>query len=165
VSVSSGAHGITPMRWSDLHLREDYDRWVAYGQSKTANVLFSVHLDALGRADGIRGFSVDPGYILTPLQRHLSREEMVEAGWIHEDGSLADPSFKTPQQGAATTVWAATSPLLAGPGGAYCEDCDVATVRAEGPGGVRPYAVDPGEAARLWAVSAELTGVDTFTTA
>ena len=164
VAVSSGAHGITPIRWNDIQFSEGYDRWQAYGQSKTANALFAVHLDRLGRDAGIRAFSLHPGKILTPLQRHLQKEDMVAAGWIDAEGNAADPSFKTPEQGAATQVWAATSPQLEGLGGLYCADCDVAVISDDGAEtSVRAYAVDPDEAARLWALSAELTGVDAFT--
>ncbi|MFV2195323.1 SDR family NAD(P)-dependent oxidoreductase [Nocardiopsis sp. LOL_012] len=164
VSVSSAGHHNSPIRWDDPWFEGGYDRWLAYGQAKTANVLFAVHLDRLGEASGVRAFSLHPGAILTPLQRHMAREEMVANGWIDEDGALADPSFKTAEQGAATQVWAATSPRLAGMGGVYCEDCDV-SVPAGTDGtrpGVRPYAVDPGQAERLWAFSAGLTGVDAF---
>ncbi|MER5630206.1 SDR family NAD(P)-dependent oxidoreductase [Streptomyces nitrosporeus] len=166
VAVSSGAHGITGVRWDDVRFEHGYDRWQAYGQSKSANVLFALHLDALGRDVGVRAFSLHPGSILTPLQRHLPKAEMVEAGWIDEKGDLADPSFKTPAQGAATQVWAATSPRLAGMGGVYCEDCDVAEPAGEGTeGGVHAHATDPEQAARLWALSAGLTGVDAFAAA
>ncbi|GGX87687.1 oxidoreductase [Streptomyces minutiscleroticus] len=165
VSVSSLGHRRSDIRWDDPHWRTGYDKWGAYGQAKTANSLFAVHLDALGRDSGVRAFTLHPGGILTPLQRHLPREEMVGLGWIGEDGTPLNPAgFKTPEQGAATQVWAATSPKLAGLGGVYCEDCDIAPIAA-GPGapsGVRPYAVDPASAARLWALSAELTGVDAF---
>jgi len=160
VAVSSGAHRITGILWDDVHFASGYDRWRAYGQSKTANALFAVHLDALARDAGVRAFSVHPGSILTPLQRHLSVDEMMAAGWIDEDGALADPTFKTPQQGAATQVWAATSPLLEGLGGLYCVDCDVAPLADGDDGGVAPHAVDPEEAARLWRLSAEITGSD-----
>ncbi|MBB3408916.1 NAD(P)-dependent dehydrogenase (short-subunit alcohol dehydrogenase family) [Rhizobium sp. BK316] len=164
VAVSSGAHGITPIRWDDIQFTKGYDRWQAYGQSKTANALFAVQLDRLGRDTGIRAFSLHPGKILTPLQRHLQKEEMVAAGWIDAEGNAIDPSFKTPAQGAATQVWAATSPQLAGLGGIYCADCNVAVISDDGAEtSVRAYAVDPDEAARLWALSAELTGVDAFT--
>ena len=108
---------------------------------------------------------VHPGGILTPLQRHLEREEMVAAGWIDEDGNPTSRfQFKTPEQGAATSVWAATSPSLDGLGGVYCEDCEIAepTSDPEAPSGVRAHAVDRDAAARLWTVSAELTGVDAF---
>jgi NAD(P)-dependent dehydrogenase (short-subunit alcohol dehydrogenase family) len=160
VAVSSGAHGITGIRWDDVHFARVYDRWQAYGQSKTANALFAVHLDRLGRDSGVRAFSLHPGSILTPLQRHLDKSEMVGAGWIDADGNLADPSFKTPQQGAATQLWAATSPQLAGQGGVYCEDCDIAPLSRDGSPGVRPHAVDAEAAAQLWALSAAMTGVD-----
>lgn len=161
VAVSSGAHRISGIRWEDVHFASGYDRWRAYGQSKTANALFALHLDALGRDAGVRAFSVHPGSILTPLQRHLSLDEMIAAGWIDEDGALADPTFKTPQQGAATQVWAATSPQLEGLGGLYCVDCDIASVADGDDGGVAPHAVDPEEAARLWRMSADLIGGDT----
>ena len=162
IAVSSGAHQNSAIRWDDVHFTRGYDKWLAYGQSKTANVLFAVHLDTLGRGAGVRAFSLHPGSILTPLQRHLSQEEMIAAGWIDANGQLADPTFKTPEQGAATQIWAATSPRLAGMGGLYCEDCDIAPLaESDGPG-VRRHAIDPEQAARLWALSAELTGVDAF---
>ncbi|TXL86203.1 SDR family NAD(P)-dependent oxidoreductase [Streptomyces sp. IB2014 016-6] len=166
VSVSSAGHRNSPIRWDDVQFERGYDKWQAYGQAKTANVLFAVRLDALGRDSGVRAFSLHPGGILTPLQRHLSKEEMVAFGWIDEEGNPLNRSFKTPEQGAATQVWAATSPQLAGAGGVYCEDCDIAEPadEADFKGGVREYAKDPEQAARLWALSAELTGVDAFAT-
>ncbi|MEU8725692.1 SDR family NAD(P)-dependent oxidoreductase [Streptomyces antimycoticus] len=165
VSVSSTGHHASPIRWDDVHWRDDYDKWEAYGQAKTANVLFAVHLDRLGRERGVRAFSLHPGGILTPLQRHLPKQEMVERGWIDEDGDLLHPeAFKTPQQGAATQVWAATSPQLDGMGGVYLDDCDIAEpAPADGSRvGVKEWATDPEQAARLWALSAELTGVNAF---
>lgn len=162
VSVSSAGHRRSDIRWDDLQFERGYDKWAAYGQAKTANALFAVHLDAVGQASGVRAFSLHPGGILTPLQRHLPKEEMVAAGWIDEAGNEINPSFKTPEQGAATEVWAATSPQLDGLGGVYCEDCDIAEVSVDAGPGVRPYATDPESAARLWALSAELTGVDAF---
>ncbi len=165
VAVSSRGHRVSGMRWDDVQFAHGYDKWQAYGQAKTANALFAVHLDALGRDQGVRAFAVHPGSILTPLQRHLPKEEMVAAGWIDEAGNALDTSFKTAQQGAATAVWAATSPQLDGIGGVYCQDCDVAeraTSDDRADGGVRAYATDPAQAARLWRLSAELTGVDAF---
>ncbi|MGW6014635.1 SDR family NAD(P)-dependent oxidoreductase [Streptomyces sp. NPDC055210] len=166
VSVSSTGHHTSDIRWDDPHWnRGDYDKWEAYGQAKTANVLFAVQLDALGKDSGVRAFALHPGGILTPLQRHLPRQEMVERGWIDENGVPLNPEgFKSPEQGAATQVWAATSPQLSGMGGVYCEDCDIAEIApADGTRvGVREYAIDPASAARLWALSAELTGVDAF---
>ncbi|WUD76957.1 SDR family NAD(P)-dependent oxidoreductase [Streptomyces sp. NBC_00510] len=164
VSVSSRGHHLSGIRWDDVQWQRGYDKWLAYGQAKTANVLFAVHLDTLGRDAGVRAFSLHPGSILTPLQRHLPKEEMIERGWIDEHGNLAAPeSFKTPQQGAATQVWAATSPQLDGLGGVYLEDCDIAEPSGGDSAGVKDWAVDPEQAARLWALSADLTGVNAFT--
>ncbi|MFF8863764.1 SDR family NAD(P)-dependent oxidoreductase [Streptomyces sp. NPDC015139] len=165
VSVSSRGHHFSGIRWDDVHWRRGYDKWEAYGQAKTANVLFAVHLDRLGRDSGVRAFALHPGGIITPLQRHLPKAEMVERGWIDEDGNPLNPEgFKTPPQGAATQVWAATSPQLDGLGGVYLEDCDIAEPATEGEErtGVKAWATDPEQAARLWALSAELTGVDAF---
>jgi NAD(P)-dependent dehydrogenase (short-subunit alcohol dehydrogenase family) len=171
VAVSSGAHRLSAIRWDDVMFaaHEDdadhYDKWEAYGQAKTANSLFAVHLDVLGRATGVRAFTLHPGGIRTPLQRHLPREEMVELGLIDEDGNPQFGRFKTPEQGAATQVWAATSPRLADLGGLYLEDCEVAGLRDNvSTKGVFAYAVDPVQAARLWDLSAELTGVNAFST-
>lgn len=168
VAVSSAGHRYSPIRWDDVMFTQgDYDKWVAYGQSKTANVLFAVHLDQLARDAGVRAFALHPGGIDTPLQRYLSHEERVAMGLVEEDGTpIPSDWLKTPEQGAATQVWAATSPQLANLGGLYLEDCDVAGLRTStemGAPGVFPYAVDPDEAARLWALSAELTGVNAIT--
>ncbi|MFI5976095.1 SDR family NAD(P)-dependent oxidoreductase [Streptomyces sp. NPDC051452] len=165
VSVSSRGHHFSGIRWDDIDWRQRYDKWEAYGQAKTANVLFAVELDKLGRDFGVRAFALHPGGIITPLQRHLPKQEMVERGWIDEDGNVLNPAgFKTPPQGAATQVWAATSPQLDGLGGVYLEDCDVAEPAPEGEDrfGVRDWAIDPEQASRLWKLSAELTGVDAF---
>nr|WP_285563151.1 SDR family NAD(P)-dependent oxidoreductase [Streptomyces hygroscopicus] len=165
VSVSSRGHHAGGIRWDDIHWRQGYDKWEAYGQAKTANVLFAVQLDTLGRDTGVRAFALHPGGIITPLQRHLPKEEMIERGWIDEKGTVLHPeAFKTPQQGAATQVWAATSPQLDGLGGLYLEDCEVAEPAPDNGDrvGVKDWAIDPEQAARLWALSAELTGVDAF---
>ncbi|GAA3540407.1 SDR family NAD(P)-dependent oxidoreductase [Kribbella ginsengisoli] len=163
VSLSSSGHRRSDIRWDDPQFTQGYEKWAAYGQAKTANSLFAVQLDALGKDSGVRAFAVHPGGILTPLQRHLQREEMVGFGWIDEEGNLARPDlFKTPEGGASTSVWAATSPQLDGQGGVFCEDCEVAELSTDDAPGVRPYAVDPASAARLWTLSAELTGVDAF---
>ena len=161
VSLSSSGHHRGGIRWDDVMWTHDYDKWAAYGQAKTANALFARHLDAIGAEHGVRAFSVHPGGILTPLQRHLPKEEMVALGWIDENGDIAAEGFKTPEQGAATSVWAATSPALDGMGGVYCEDCDIA-VDSQGRHrvGVAEWATDPEQAARLWTLSVELTGCD-----
>ena len=168
VELSSSGHKLSPIRFDDLHFASDadYDKWVAYGQAKTANSLFAVHLDALGRNDGVRAFAVHPGGIMTPLQRHLPREEMIVAGWIDDAGTVNE-RFKSTEQGAATTVWAATSVALDGLGGVYLEDVDVALPTEIGSPqarirGVDAHAIDRDAAARLWAVSAELTGLNAF---
>ncbi|MEU7777817.1 oxidoreductase [Micromonospora parva] len=150
VSVASGRDPAWRIRWDDVQFERRYDKWEAYTQSKLANILFARHLDLLGREHGVRAFSVNPGWIRTPLQRHLAAEEMVAAGWIDADGNSAPGLFKTVEQGAATQVWAATSPQLDGNGGDYCVDCH----RTDSD------PTDSGEAARLWALSAELTGLD-----
>jgi NAD(P)-dependent dehydrogenase (short-subunit alcohol dehydrogenase family) len=164
VSVSSRGHHRSAIRWDDVQFEDGYDKWRAYGQAKTANALFAVHLDALARDAGVRAFSLHPGGIMTPLQRHLPLAELVALGWLDESGQPVDPAmFKTPEAGAATQVWAATSPQLDGLGGLYLEDCDVAEpAAAAGASGVRDYAVDPEQAARLWTLSAELTRVNAF---
>ncbi|HEY0495491.1 MAG TPA: SDR family NAD(P)-dependent oxidoreductase [Kutzneria sp.] len=165
VVLSSRGHFFSPIRWDDLQFTRGYDKWAAYGQAKTANVLFAVQLNKL--ADNVQVFAVHPGGIWTPLQRHLSTEEKIERGWIDEAGNQL-VKFKTPEQGAATTLFAATSPQLDGLGGVYLEDCDLADAIPEDAdpattwSGVKAYALDPAQAERLWALSAEMTGVDAF---
>jgi NAD(P)-dependent dehydrogenase (short-subunit alcohol dehydrogenase family) len=166
VALTSTGHKFSDIRWDDPQFTTGYDKWQAYGQAKTADALFAVQLDALGEPFGVRAFAVHPGGIMTELQRHLPREEMVAAGWMTEDGVVSE-RFKTPEQGAATSVWAATSPQLAGKGGVYCEDCDIAEITVpDSPDarlrGVNAYAVDRDSAARLWALSAALTGLNAF---
>lgn len=166
VALSSTGHKLSPIRFDDLNFDGGYDKWLAYGQAKTANSLFAVQLDTLGQAHGVRAFAAHPGGIMTPLQRHLTREEMQKSGWIDEHGNT-DDRFKTPEQGASTSTWAATSPQLEGLGGVYCEDADIAEPTVEGSDsertkGVNGHAIDPEAAQRLWAVSAEITGVDAF---
>jgi NAD(P)-dependent dehydrogenase (short-subunit alcohol dehydrogenase family) len=166
VALTSTGHKSSDIRWDDPQFTEDYDKWKAYGQAKTADALFAVELDALGEPFGVRAFAVHPGGIMTELQRHLPKDEMIAAGWMDDEGNVNE-RFKTPEQGAATSVWAAISPQLDGMGGVYCEDCDIAEVTVEGSAdarirGVNAYAVDRDSAARLWALSAGLTGVNAF---
>ncbi|MDT0484090.1 MULTISPECIES: SDR family NAD(P)-dependent oxidoreductase [Streptomyces] len=164
---SSAGHVLTNIRWDDPHFRTGYDKWLAYGQAKTANVLFAVQLDALGRNDGVRAFALHPGKIITGLQREMPLQEQIDRGWVDEHGNVIGTDFKTPSQGAATGLWAATSPLLDGRGGLYLEDCDVARVSAPDQpmddGGVREYAIDTGAAARLWDLSIAATGATPIT--
>ena len=175
VSVSSWGHRFSPVVFEDLHFeRREYDRWRGYGQSKTANILFAVGLDARGEREGVRAFSLHPGSIVdTDLKRHLTTEELRQAGVFDERGNvIVDPERgkKTVAQGASTSVWCAVSPELDGVGGVYCENCNVAppVPAAEAARwsigdsarqrGVMPYAVDHEAAERLWTVSEELTG-------
>ncbi|MFE3206055.1 SDR family NAD(P)-dependent oxidoreductase [Embleya sp. NPDC059237] len=164
---SSAGHTLTGIRRHDPHFRTGYDKWLAYGQSKTANALFAVHLDALGRDDGVRAFALHPGKIITGLQREMALQEQIDRGWVDEHGKVIGAGFKTASQGAATGVWAATSALLDGRGGLYLEDCDIARVSAPDEamddGGVRAYAIDPDEAARLWDLSIAATGAPPIT--
>lgn len=158
VQLTSTGHRLSPVHFEDLHYEQrTYDKWGAYGQSKTANALFAVELDRRLRPAGVAAFAVHPGGIMTGLQKELSREEMEAMGWFDKDGN-PHPLFKTPAQGASTSVWAATSPLLDGKGGLYLEDCNVAPLAdASAPSffGVHAHAIDADAAARLWAASEE----------
>lgn len=159
VALSSTGHKISGIRWDDIHFKSsDYDKWAAYGQSKTAGSLLAVEVDKRMKDSGIRAFGVHPGGIMTPLQRHLETEEMVALGWMNEDGEPTErvaKMFKSPSQGASTSLWAATCPLLDEIGGVYCEDCDVAKRQDDSDKnarfiGVADWAVDSEEASRLW---------------
>ena len=160
VALSSIGHRRSDILWDDPNYRSrPYDKWEAYGQSKTANALFAVGFDRRFRDRGVNALSVMPGGIRTPLQRHIPHDEMVAMGWIDASGKLSDV-FKTPQQGAATSVWAAVAPELEGLGGLYLEDCAQAAPwdKATPYNGVAPHALDPEAAERLWALSVETTG-------
>lgn len=164
VSYSSVAHYRSPVNFEDLNFeRTPYDPWVAYGQSKSANALFAVALDARGTSRGIHAYSVHPGGILTDLQRHMPREDLIARGWMDANGSV-NPLFKTPDQGAATGLWAATASELLDRGGVYCEDSSVkgvvpATHADLSTGGVKEWAIDGEAAERLFELSVEATGV------
>jgi NAD(P)-dependent dehydrogenase (short-subunit alcohol dehydrogenase family) len=172
VAVSSRGHRRAGVDFEDPNFeRRPYDPWVAYGQSKTANVLFAVYLDALGESHGVRAFAVHPGGILmTGLSRYMSPEEIRATGYVDDEGQpIIDPArnMKTVEQGAATSVWCATSPQLDGMGGVYCQDCDIAIVVSADSTemGVVPWAIDPELADRLWHLSERLTGVTTVASA
>jgi NAD(P)-dependent dehydrogenase (short-subunit alcohol dehydrogenase family) len=161
VALSSIGHRRSGINWDDIHYRtRPYDKWEAYGQSKTANALFAVGFHERFKDLGITANSVMPGGIMTPLQRHLPREEMIAFGWMDETGKLND-RFKTTEQGASTSVWAALGDELEGVGGLYLENCAQALPwTAENPfEGVLPHALDAEAAERLWIVSEETTGV------
>ena len=166
VSLSSSAHSLTGILWDDIHFQNNsYDKWMAYGQSKTASSLIAIEFHRRMVDKGVSGFSVHPGGILTPLQRHLQKEEMVALGWMDEDGSpseMAKNFFKTTSQGASTTLWCATSPSLNGIGGVFCEDCDIAKRKNDVDEslqryfGVADWAVDTEEASKLWDVTEKM---------
>lgn len=162
VSLSSIGHRRAPVNLEDPSFETiAYDKWEAYGRAKSANALFAIGLDARAAARNVRAFAVHPGGIMTDLQRFMPEEEQRAMGWIDEAGRVNE-RFKTPEQGAATSVWCATSPQLTGNGGVYCEDCDIAeAVPADAAqwNGVRPWAIDPAIANRLWALSEKMTGV------
>jgi NAD(P)-dependent dehydrogenase (short-subunit alcohol dehydrogenase family) len=161
VSLSSIGHRRSPVNFDDPHYRNrPYDKWDSYGQAKTANALFAVGFNQRFADLGVNANSVMPGGIMTPLQRHLPREEMIAMGWMDEAGKINE-RFKSTEQGAATSVWAAVGPELEGVGGLYLENCAQALPwTQENPfEGVMPYAVDPDAADRLWALSEETTGV------
>ena len=166
VSLSSSAHSLTGILWDDIHFRKNsYDKWMAYGQSKTASSLIAIEFHKRMVDKGVSGFSVHPGGILTPLQRHLQKEEMVALGWMDEDGSPSEITknfFKTTSQGASTTLWCATSSSLNGIGAVFCEDCDIAKRKNEVDEslqryfGVADWAVDTEEASKLWDVTEKM---------
>lgn len=162
VCLTSLGHHYAAMRWSDPWFRSGYDKWQAYGQSKTAVMLFARQLDRLGAARGIRAFSVHPGAILTDLGKYLTAEDLEDLLVRDEHGQRMMPDFKSPEAGAATALWAAYADIPADRGGGYCEDCDLAGWAGEGrtATGAKRYALDDAEATRLWAWSAALTGVD-----
>lgn len=156
VNLSSAGHHSGQIRWDDLHFEtEPYDKFEAYGQSKTANILFSVELDRRTSGSGVRANAVHPGMIMTDLARHMTADDMAElqrraAARAASGTGPGLPEFKSVQQGAATSVWAAVSPETADLGGAYCADAEIAEAA--------DYATDPEYARRLWALSEELVG-------
>lgn len=147
VNLSSRGHQLSGIRWEDPNYDDEsaYDKWQAYGQSKTANVLFTVEAERRWGPRGVHSFAVHPGVVYTDLARHMTRDD------FSEGGTLANLEVTDVAHGAATTVWAATSPELDGLGGRYLEDCHIADPAVEGTeGGYAAWAVDPEQAARLW---------------
>ncbi|MBX7501611.1 SDR family NAD(P)-dependent oxidoreductase [Qipengyuania sp. YG27] len=167
VNLSSRGHHIDQMHFDDPNYESrDYDKWQAYGQSKTANILFAVGLEKRLADKGIHAYALHPGGIMTNLGRHMTEEDrqwmMERMRKVAEESGQQSQGFKSIPQGAATTCWVATTDELAGKGGVYCEDCHVAERDDEDPmGGVRGYAIDEGNAEKLWALSEELVG-ETF---
>ncbi len=161
VNLSSAGHKFAPVNLADANYQQrDYDKWQAYGESKTANVLFSVGLEQRLGERGVHSLAVHPGAIMTNLSRHMQREDMEALMARAPAGETME--FKTVEQGSATSVWAASAPELEGRGALYLEDCHIAEPAAEGVGGgVESYALDPARADGLWTLSEQLVG-ETF---
>jgi NAD(P)-dependent dehydrogenase (short-subunit alcohol dehydrogenase family) len=169
VTLTSSGHRFSDIHYDDIHFRSrPYDPFLAYGQSKTATALFAVGLTQRHAPEGITSNAVHPGGIMTGLFRNFTRDEQVQRGWLDASGAVK-PHFKTAEQGAATTVWAAVAPELSGRGGLYLDNCAIAEPMPDdqpttGAGGYRPgykrYALDSASAQRLWTVSEEFTDRD-----
>jgi NAD(P)-dependent dehydrogenase (short-subunit alcohol dehydrogenase family) len=157
VNLSSGGHMGSDIVWDDVNFeRREYDKFAAYGQSKTANILFSVELDRRLGSRGVHAYAVHPGMIATELGRSMTKDDF-QALMDRAKGSSSGgmPPYKTVEQGAATSVWAATAPELDAQGGTYLADAEVTDQHA-------PWARDPESAKRLWALSEQMVG-QTFT--
>ncbi|GGS02032.1 oxidoreductase [Deinococcus sedimenti] len=160
VSLSSSAHRLSDIHWDDPNFRATpYDPWQAYGQSKTANALFAAELNRRYADQGVTANAVHPGGIMTGLQKHMPEGEAQRRGWIDENGA-PHPAFKTPAQGASTSIWAATAPELDGVGGLFLEDLQQSTPLDEtNPNpmfGYKLHALDADSARRLWTLSEDL---------
>lgn len=166
VNVSSEGHQFAPFNFEDPNfLTRTYETLQGYGQSKTAVNLFSLELDIRARAHGIRAYSVHPGSIGgTELAREAPIELFQQMGFCDAEGNILPEvmaSLKTVPQGAATTLWCATSPMLNDIGGVYCEDVEIAELVSDTTmeGGVKPYSLDEASAQKLWTLSENLAGV------
>ncbi len=158
VCLSSSGHKISGIDFDDIHYeRREYNKWKAYGQAKSANALFALGLHLKFGGQGITANAVHPGGIMTGLQKYLPIEEMRALGWLKADDTPLD-LFKNPAQGASTSVWAATSPLLKGHGGMYLEDCNLGLPAepSNRVSGFSPHITDTASALRLWDVSVAL---------
>ncbi len=159
VSVSSRGHRFSPVVFDDIHFeRRPYDKWAAYGQSKTANALFAVALDHRHGARGVHANALHPGTIMTDLPRHMTADDLRDLQSRAPGGKGFQ--FKSIEAGAATSVWAATAPELEGKGGLYLEDCHVSRPRrgSDDEEGYEAHAADKQAAERLWRVSEEMVG-------
>ncbi|RIL06545.1 MAG: short-chain dehydrogenase [Proteobacteria bacterium] len=158
VCVSSRGHRFGTVSLDDPNYeRRPYEKWEAYGQAKTANIWHALELDRRERTNGVRAFALHPGAIMTELGRHLTAEDIET---LRARAGTGGMKWKTPQQGAATQVWAATAPELEGRGGLYLEDCHVAGPQPADMSatGYAPWALDADGAAKLWALSEQLVG-------
>jgi len=166
VNVSSQGHQFAPFDFDDPNFEtREYETLAGYGQSKTAVNLFSMELDNRSKASKVRAYSLHPGSIgNTELAREAPLELFQQMGFCDAEGKILPEvaaSLKTIPQGAATTVWCATSPLLSSIGGVYCEDVNIAGLShgTEVSAGVKPYSLDETNAKRLWELSEQMTGI------
>lgn len=159
VSLTSSAHRMSDIHFEDIQYRHrPYNKWEAYGQSKTADVLLAVALTKHYHEQGITANAVNPGGVRTGLQQHLSYEDMRARGYYDEAGNLS-PNFKSPEQGAATSVWASVAPELEGVGGLYLEECHQGVpynLEISALTGYMPYALDTDHAEQLWTIAEQL---------
>ena len=159
VSLTSRVHQLSDIHFDDIQYQHrPYNKWEAYGQSKTADALLAVALTQHFSSQGITANAVSPGSIRTGLQQHLTYEEMHALGWYDEAGNLIS-LFKTPEQGASTTVWASVGRELEGVGGLYLADCNESLPLEPGAQdnkGYMPYALNPDHAEQLWTLSQNL---------
>ncbi|CAF0996667.1 unnamed protein product [Adineta steineri] len=158
VVVSSIANRRSGINWDDINWEKNYDKWSAYGQSKTANILFAKQFNKLYSSEGIQAYALHPGGIMTNLIKYLPIEEQQAMGWFKEDGTVID-RFKNVEQGASTSVYAALAPELNNHGGEYLENCAIS--RGINPDmktfwGMGAHAVDMESAERLWKLSEQL---------
>jgi NAD(P)-dependent dehydrogenase (short-subunit alcohol dehydrogenase family) len=164
VAVSSAGHRFGGINFEDPNFnRRDYDKWQAYGQSKTANILFALALDKREETHNIRAFSLHPGRIFTTdLKRELTQENLRAFGVVDEQGNMVfNPNHKTVEEGAATSIWCAANSQLDGMGGVYCANSDISPLvpaDSQDEVGLRPWATDTESAENLWKLSEELTG-------
>ncbi|MBN9338122.1 MAG: SDR family NAD(P)-dependent oxidoreductase [Chryseobacterium sp.] len=166
VNVSSGGHQFSDFNFEDPNfLHRDYETLLGYGQSKTAVNLFSMELDNHSKEFNVRSYALCPGAVgETELGREAPLDLFQKLGYVDSEGNLlpeVKASLKTIPQGAATTVWCATSPLFNDLGGVYCENVDVAELNSDVKiiGGIKPYSLDETNAKRLWKLSEEMTGI------
>ncbi|TSA87192.1 SDR family NAD(P)-dependent oxidoreductase [Deinococcus detaillensis] len=161
VALSSIGHRRSDILLDDLNLeRRPYDKWEAYGNAKTANALFALGLNDRYAYRGVTANAVHPGGIMTGLQKHMPIEEQRAMGWMDEEGNL-NPVFKSTEQGAATSVWAAVGKELEGVGGLYLEDVQEAVPfdPAAPYSGYQPYLRDHASADKLWEASEKMVGL------
>ncbi|KAF2802285.1 putative short-chain dehydrogenase [Mytilinidion resinicola] len=160
IAVTSSAHRYSTIRFADVNLASSYDPWLAYGQSKTANIWMATHIDRIYGPRGVHAVAVHPGGALTALHQNVPAEMI--AAWGADPNMMA--SMMAPDQGAATTTWAAVAGVWEGKGGKYLSECgvggpakDLGSVLDPGYG---PYAFDREGEERLWDVSCEMARVE-----